>query len=77
MVVSNNSDGNNMETKNIAWALVAGLALAAIGVGLFFVLFTALEATEPAIRLFTSMCIPPVVMGIIVLGFLLLRRDRS
>lgn len=66
-----------METKNIAWALVGGLVLAALGVGLFFVLFTALAEAEPATRLFASMCIPPIIMGVIVLGFLLLRRDRS
>lgn len=66
-----------METKNITWALVGGLVLAALGIGLFLLIFAVLAEAAPATRLFTAMCVPPLVMALVVGIFVLVRRDRA
>ena len=51
--------------RTLIQALVVGIILAAIGVALFLLIFAALNQVDQATRLFTALCTPPVVIGII------------
>lgn len=51
--------------RTLIQTLVVGLILAAIGIILFLLIFAALNQVDQATRLFTALCTPPVVMGII------------
>lgn len=57
-------------------ALVFGVVLAAMGIGVFFLLYyVVLGEADNATRLFASMLAPPVVMAVILLGYYVLRRE--
>lgn len=66
-----------MDTGRLFKALLAGIVLAAIGIATFFVMyFGVLPAAAASTRLFASLLVPPLVMGLVVVGYLLLRASK-
>lgn len=63
-------------TNQLGRALLAGIGLAIVGVVVFFMMYRLLSGAEPATRLFASMLVPPVVIGIIVFGYYILRQNN-
>lgn len=65
-----------MEPKRLVNALIVGGLLAVLGVGLFLLLYVGLGTlnVQGAPRLFGALCTPPVVIGLIVGLYALIRR---
>ncbi|MGB7340578.1 MAG: hypothetical protein WBC91_16900 [Phototrophicaceae bacterium] len=58
--------------------LLAGLVLAGVGIGLFFLLyFVILPETESLIRLMVSLIAPPIAMLLLVGGYFILSQDED
>lgn len=68
-----------MQGVNISRVALIGAGLAVLGVVLFVVLWAGLGSAGVgnAPRLFAAMCVPPLVIGLIVGGYALLRPARS
>ncbi len=63
-----------MDTRSLLKAQVAVGALVALAVGLFlFIYFTLGDATPASTRLITALIVPPLVIGVIVGGYVLMR----
>lgn len=62
---------------NLTRAMIAGMALAVLTIGLFLLLWFVLGAAglTQATRLFASLCLPPVLVGAVLLGYILLKRQ--
>lgn len=61
----------------LARAFLIGLILAIVGVGLFLLLyFVILAGFDDAPRLFISMIAPPILMALLVGGYILLKQDE-
>lgn len=61
----------------LARAFLIGLILAIVGVGLFLLLyFVILAGFDDALRLFISMIAPPILMALLVGGYILLKQDE-
>lgn len=69
-------DNSPLQSKRLIRASVVGVGLAIVGIlafiGLWMLLGNAGMADAP--RLFTSMCVPPLVIALILGGYALLRR---
>lgn len=65
-----------MESKPLINASLVGGLLAILGVGLFMLLYIGLGAADVqgAPRLFGALCTPPVVIGLIVGVYSMMRR---
>ncbi|QPC81631.1 hypothetical protein G4Y79_18330 [Phototrophicus methaneseepsis] len=64
--------------RTLYQALLAGGVLAAIGIVLFLVIYAVLNEVDPATRLFTALCAPPVAIAILTgLFVLMINRSRS
>ncbi|MEM9951095.1 MAG: hypothetical protein AAFV93_21720 [Chloroflexota bacterium] len=62
--------------NSLVRGLIVGLFLAAGAIGLFFLLyFVVFESADAAIRLFASLCSPPIVLGVIIGGYFILTQD--
>ncbi len=64
---------------NLSRTLVAGIALAGLAVILFLVLWAGLGGAgmEQAPRLFVSLCVPPAVVGGLLIIWVLVRAGRG
>ncbi|MAU09193.1 MAG: hypothetical protein CL607_05175 [Anaerolineaceae bacterium] len=72
-----NKNGSS-PNRTLIQALVVGLVLAVIGIVLFLLIYAALDQVDQATRLFTALCSPPVVIGIIAgLYALYVRNSRE
>lgn len=59
-------------------ALGVGLVLAAVGIGLFFLMyFVILNGAEPLIQLMGSLCVPPIIMLVLVGGYYLVTQGKD
>jgi nitrate reductase gamma subunit len=65
-----------LDSKRLTRATLIGVVLAVLGVVLFLVIYVAMTnaGVAPAPRLFTAMCVPPAVIGIIIGLYALLAR---
>ena len=65
-----------MEPKRLVNASIVGGLLAILGVGLFLLLYVGLGAAnvQGAPRLFGALCTPPVVIGVVIGLYALIRR---
>lgn len=61
---------------NLTRPMIAGIGLAVLAVGLFLLLWFGLGAADlpQASRLFAALCLPPVLVGGVLLAYLLLKR---
>lgn len=67
-----------MDSNNLGSALVNGVMLAIIGIGLFLFLYFVVFANQAAvIRLFASLLLPPAIMGVVVGGIYLARQSKD
>jgi hypothetical protein len=66
----------NPMQQQLTRALVLGAIAAIAAVLLFIVVWLALEDTEPAIRLFSALCLPPGVLAIIIGAYILVIRPK-
>lgn len=68
--------------RSLSRALIAGAALAVLGIALFIALWTILgsQGADQAARLLLSLCIPPAVIAALLGAYFLLaqpgRKDR-
>jgi hypothetical protein len=62
---------------NFSKPLVAGVALAIVAVVLFLGIYIALAGTEPIIRLFVAMCVPPAVIAAVIGVYVLIARPGN
>lgn len=66
-----------MQPEALGRALIIGAFLAVLGVGFFFVMyFLILANAEAAPRLFGSLLLPPVLIGLLVGGYAMLRSGK-
>lgn len=66
-----------MQPDVLTRALLLGLVLAAIGIGLFFLMYyVVLANAEVSTRLFGSLLLPPIVMGLVLGGYALSRSGK-
>ncbi len=70
---------NPFNRKDLTRALIVGAVLAVLGIVLFFVLWGALgqSGTGQAARLFVSLCVPPVIIGVIIGVYFLFFKPRA
>ncbi|MCS7072036.1 MAG: hypothetical protein NZM00_11060 [Anaerolinea sp.] len=66
----------NPMQQQLTRALVLGAIAAIAAVLLFIVVWLALEDAEPAIRLFSALCLPPGVLAIIIGAYILVVRPK-
>lgn len=68
-----------LNRSNLTRAGIIGAVLAVVGIGLFFALWIGLgqAGTSVAPRLFASICVPPLLLGVLVGGYALVRRARG
>lgn len=66
-----------MDNKLISKTVIAGLVIAGVAIGLFFVLWLALASLEPFLRLFLSVCVPPALMAGFIGVYILTTRHRN
>lgn len=61
---------------NLTRPMMAGIGLAVLAVGLFLLLWFGLGTADlpQATRLFAALCLPPVLMGGVLLAYVLLKR---
>lgn len=57
---------NPVNRKALSRGLIAGAVLAMLGIMLFFVLWGALSGSGQVARLFVSLCVPPVIIGVVI-----------
>ncbi len=64
---------------NLTRTMIAGMALAALAVALFLMLWFAFGAAgmSQATRLFASLCLPPVIVGGVLIILVMANRARS
>jgi hypothetical protein len=62
---------------NLSKPLIAGLVLAVVGIVLFLGIYLALADTEPIIRLFVALCLPPAVIAAVIGAYLLIARPGN
>lgn len=67
----------NPMQQQLSRALVLGAIAAIAAVLLFVVVWMALEGAEPAIRLFSALCLPPGVLAIIIGAYILLVKPKA
>lgn len=68
---------NPFNRKILTRGLIAGAALAVLGIVLFFVIWSSLAGSGEVARLFTALCIPPVLIGVIVGAYFMFFRRRT
>lgn len=61
----------NSQPPNLSKALVAGGVLAVAGIGLFLLLYFGLGIVDAMPRLLVSLCVPPLVIGVLIGGYVL------
>lgn len=68
-----------MENNNaLIRALIWGAILAAIAIGLFFLLyFVILGSSESVTRLFGSLIVPPLVLALLIGGYFIVSRSKA
>lgn len=66
-----------MNGKLVSKTLIAGGIIAAVAIGLFFVLWLALASLEPFLRLFLAVCVPPALMTGAIGLYILSTRNRQ
>lgn len=66
-----------LNSKQISRTVLGGLIVAAVAIGLFLLLWSALSGLDSFVRLFLSVCIPPAVMAAIVGIFFIATRARA
>jgi hypothetical protein len=64
---------------NLTRTMIAGVALAVFAIGLFLLLWFALGALgmTQATRLFAALCLPPVILGGVLLAYVLIKRPSG
>ena len=64
--------------KALIRALIWGAILAAIAVGLFFLMyFVVLGSSENVTRLFGSLLVPPLVLALLIGGYFIVSRSKA
>lgn len=66
-----------MNGKLVSKTIIAGGIMAAVAIGLFFVLWLSLESLEPFLRLFLAVCVPPALMTGAIGLYILSTRNRQ
>jgi hypothetical protein len=69
--------GNSENPLNITRWLMGGAVLAGLGVGLFLLIFFALNGVDQLTRLVIALCVPPLVMVVLLGGYILLTRKTK
>jgi hypothetical protein len=69
--------GNSENPLNITRWLMGGAVLAGLGVGLFLLIFFALNGVDQLTRLVIALCVPPLVMVVLLGGYILLIRKTE
>lgn len=65
-----------MNLQQLLRAQIGVLVLAALGIGLFLLIYFLMgDSAAPAARLFTALCVPPLVLAVVA-GFWVLARKR-
>lgn len=66
-----------MQPEALTRALVLGAILAVLSIGLFFLLYyVVLANAEVSVRLFGSLLLPPVIMGVLLGGYAVFRSRK-
>ena len=67
-----------MEPNKLVNALTIGVVLAVAGIGLFLLMyFVVFSGMEDATRLFASLLIPPMIMGVIIGVYYFMRQSKD
>ena len=67
-----------LNQSNLTRAGIIGAVLAVVGIGLFFALWIGMgqAGVEVVPRLFSSICVPPLIIGLLVGAYALVSRSR-
>lgn len=62
-----------LNSRDLLKAQAVVFVLVGVGIGLFVLLYALLEGQPDTTRLFTALCLPPLVLGVLIGAFVLIR----